>query len=321
METTENVVKPRSRFTSFLISFTFILAVLLTLAAIYFWFASQSLTRHVQHLRTQTTQQQRTLTSVQATLQDLTQPQAKRARALNEAEYLVNLANLNLDFEGNVSLVINLLKTADQQLAALNDPTLMRVRQALAYDITQLEAAPKLDLPGLILKINAISQQIPQLPVMPNELSKPTTTTTSPDTTTAELPAWRKAMSAVGQALTNVVVVRRLNQPIAPLLSPEQRIFSVLNIQLELGQAKWAALHQQPEIYKESLQQAINWTKQYFLQKDSITQSVLQQLTELQKINIKPVLPSIASSLNAIQEALNTSVIKNSTVPVTSPIS
>jgi len=301
-ETKPTVIREHSRFTTFILMLCFLGIILVALFAVYLWFNARSLERHVWHLRNQAAQQQHLLDATQVTLQNLTQPEVKRMRALVEAEYLVKLANLNLEFERSTPLVINLLKTADQQLAVLGDPTLIHVRQALTNDISALEAAPKLDISGLILKINAISQQIPQLPVLPSKTkSIPANAAAAP----IEPSAWKRSLNAVGHALSNVVVVRHLDQPIEPLLPPQEQVYLILNIQLQLSQAQWAVLHQQPEIYQQSLQQADSWIKQYFLQKETITQSVLQQLAELQNTNVKPVLPNISNSLNAIQAALS----------------
>lgn len=316
-EKKEVTLKTRSRFINFLVFACFLLIILLGLFAAYLWFNIRSLERHVFHLRNQSISQQRIIESTQTTLQNLTQPQEKRARALSEAEYLVKLASLNLDFEGNIPLVINLLNTADQQLAALNDPTLLRVRQTLTNNISSLEAVPKLDVAGLILKINAISQQIPQLPIVPTQLTKPISDQ-SASTVATQNSSWKRSIDAVGRALTNVVVVRHLDQPVQPLLPPQQQAYLILNIQLKLSQAQWAVLHQQPEIYQQSLQQANVWIKQYFLQKESITQSVMQQIADLQTVQVKPTLPSISDSLNAIAAALNAPATTKNTLPAVS---
>lgn len=320
MENKVTVIKPRSRFVTFLVFLCLLLIILVGLFTAYLWFNFRSLERHVFHLRNQAMAQQRINEVTQTSLQNLTQPQEKRARALSEAEYLVKLASLNLDFEGNIPLVINLLNMADQQLAALNDPSLIHVRQTLANNISSLEAAPKLDVAGLILKINAISQQIPNLPVVPTELTKPATDLTSSSSSATAPSVWKRSVDAVGRALTNVVVVRHLDQPVEPLLPPQQQAYLILNIQLKLSQAQWAVLHQQPEIYQQNLQQASAWVKQYFLQKEAITQSVLQQLAELQTIQVKPVLPSISDSLHAIESALNAPTVKNN-IPAASSVS
>jgi uroporphyrin-3 C-methyltransferase len=305
-ESKSTTVVKTSRLATFLAVLGILGVVLLALALIYLWLTTLTLERRVFHLRSHVQQHQQILTNVQSAIQTLSQPQEKRTRALTEADYLVRLADLSLDFENNIPLTINLLKMADEQLGALNDPTLTRVRQTLTEDITTLQAVPKVDLSGLILKINAISDQIPQLPIIPTELSKPAAETalTSPQTT-QPTSVWVRGLDAVGRAFKNVVVVRHLEQPVEPLLPPQQRAYLVLNIQSKLSQAEWAVLHQQPEIYQQSLRQVIAWVQQYFTQNATITQSVLQELTELQKANVKPVKPTISNSLNAIQNALN----------------
>lgn len=274
---------------------------------VYGWI---SFSNQTYRLREHVAHQQHQLVAMQSALQSLTLPAEKRNRVLAEAEYLTQLANLNLSFERNITAVINLLKAADQQLSSLADPTLNPIRQALANDIAALQATPKVDLAGLVMRINAISQQVNQLPVIPSRLQKPITAAIVQPVPPESF--WKRGLEATGRALKNVVVVRHLEQPVEPLLPPEQQTYLILNIQLKLSQAQWAALHQQPEIYQQSLQQAINWIRQYFVQNNTLTQNVLENLIELQKVTIKPAVPDISNSLNLLRNELDKSTLKTS---------
>lgn len=285
-----------------------VLIILLIASVLYLWFSQQSQYRRTLHLHTAVFRQQQQLTTLQAGLQSLAQPQEKRLRALNEAQYLSQLANINMTFQGNTALATELLKLAEQQIADINDPTLMPVRQALTEDITALQIAPKVDIAGIILKINALSQQLPKMPVLPT-LPKTQQAQMAPiDTRTT--PTWQKGLQAVGHAFTKMVVIRRLDQPIEPFLIPDKQAYLMLNMQLKLSQAQWATIHGYTPVYEQNLQQVIDWIKQYFQQNSPITQNVLTQLQELQKMSIKVNTP-LLKSLNSIQNALNVAAIKS----------
>ncbi|MFE8730636.1 uroporphyrinogen-III C-methyltransferase, partial [Aeromonas hydrophila] len=58
---------------------------------------------------------------------------------LAESEYLVRMAGRKLWLEHDLVSAITLLGNADERIAALNDPSLMPIRKALAEDITKLK--------------------------------------------------------------------------------------------------------------------------------------------------------------------------------------
>lgn len=299
-----------SGLSTFLLMLSLIGVILVALGGGYLFLRINTLHQRISHLDKEVFQQTQDIAATQNAMQSLTQPQEKRARALSEAEYLVKLASLDLNFEGNVPLAIHLLNTADQQLAELNDPTLNKVRQTLVEDITTLQAAPALDLSGLVLKINAIGQQLNQLPLIAQSIKQAPKTSESTELPAIKQSMWHRGLESVGTAFKDMVVVRRIDRPQEPLLLPEQRSYLLLNIQLKLSQAQWAALHQQPEIYRQNLQQAKAWIQQYFLQNSSATQNVINGLSELEKINVKPTLPDLTRSLKQIEDFFNPPTVK-----------
>lgn len=296
--------KKCGRFALFL-AFLSILGVIAVVVLLFFLRQElRQLQAQAQQLQQNVTQNQQALATVQSSVQTLAEPQAKTARALSEAEYLVQLANYNLRFQGDAAVAVNLLKTADQQLSMIEDPSITPIRQTLVNTILALQSAPQLDLAGLILQINAIRQQVMQLPVVPDQLAKPATTL--PEAAPAQPePTWRRGLDSIGHALKEVVVVRHVDQRATPLLPPQQQGYLIQNIQLQLSQAQWALLHQQPQIYQQSLQQASAWVQQYFVSSAAATQSVLAALAQLQKIDSKPALPDLSETLQQIRAQLS----------------
>lgn len=292
--------KPSHFFLWFLQVFTLLLllAVAIAIAILH-----NNLNNRVYRLQHRVLTEQNALQKLQLTVENLTQPQMKKAGVLAQIDYLLRTANIHLNMEGNVALTIQLLKIADQMAANLNDPTLFGLRHALANDVTALQAVPKIDLPGLVLKINALSQQIPNLPFLP---SKPTFETPQTTNTPAvAAPLWKRGLSEIKQALQEVVIVRHAGEFKGPLLPPEQQAYITLNIQLKLSQAEWAVMHQQTDIYQQSLQEVINWIRQYYVQNAAPTVSILKSLTDLQAAVIKPSLPDITDSINALEALEN----------------
>ncbi len=210
-------------------------------------------------------QQEQALQAEQRNLQALMQQNQQRegGRVLIEVNYLVKLAAFHLIFESNIILARQLLKTADQWIAMDQIPALWPLRQVFAQDIAMLDAAPTVDLPGLVARVGALSQQAEELPEVPvSVLQKKSDVIAIPDQpakTSTTLGKLKHFTSAIGDALSNMVVVSRDNKLAPSLLTTEQRIYVVTNIQSQLTLAEWAAVHRQAAIYEQSLLQVENW--------------------------------------------------------------
>lgn len=214
------------------------------------------------------------------------------------AKFLVQMANDKLLFESNVPQAILLLQTADEKIHALNDDRLLPLRKALADDIASLQAVPQVDIAGLYMRLSALNDQINQLP-LPNKPSS--TMVTAQPAANENLPWWKRGLQQTWQELQKIVVVRYNENGKPPLIMPEQQDFLYQNLHAAIEKAMWGLLHQQSEIYQASLQQAINWIKKYFVINVQATQSVINGLTELQKVNVHPEVPKISDSLQGFQ--------------------
>ncbi|MCT7654618.1 uroporphyrinogen-III C-methyltransferase [Oceanimonas sp. NS1] len=82
---------------------------------------------------------------------------------LAEAEYLVRMAGRKLWLEHDAVSAAMMLANADERLAALNDPTLVPIRKALADDIASIKSVKKVDREGLVIKLNSINDQVDKL--------------------------------------------------------------------------------------------------------------------------------------------------------------
>ncbi|MEO8400873.1 MAG: uroporphyrinogen-III C-methyltransferase [Gammaproteobacteria bacterium] len=216
-----------------------------------------------------------------------------------EAQYLVKVANDSLVFENNISLAIKLLQSADQDIAKLNDPKLLAVRQAIAADLLALQSAHQVDVSGLYACLIALNDQVDKLPVLNKFSNDQAQTATEP--ANEKLSWWRRGLQATGQALMRIVIVRKGQMNVPPFLTPDQQSLLYQNLHSEIEKAEWGLLHQNTEIYHSSLQQALTWIKQYALQDSPITQQISTSLTQLMQIDVQPTRASAADSLRALQ--------------------
>lgn len=225
---------------------------------------------------------------------------------MTKAYHYVKLAHDHLQFDQDVRLAITLLQAADQTLRPLTDPKLADIRKALANDITSLQSVPALDTAGIYLRLSALNEQVDKLPVsnklLPAETPPPSTTKNEPSTA-----GWKRGLQTSWQALQQIIVVRHHSSTVLPLVTPDQHIFLYQNLHAFLLQSMWALLHKQATIYHSSLQQSIEWIKQYFATDSPVAQSMLTNFYQLEQINISPQIPSITNSLHEFQNYLGQS--------------
>ncbi|EIC81969.1 uroporphyrinogen-III C-methyltransferase, partial [Serratia sp. M24T3] len=88
---------------------------------------------------------------------------------LAQADYLVKLAGRKLWSDQDVTTAAALLKSADQSLADMNDPSLLEVRRALTQDISSLSAINQIDYDGIILQLNQLANGVDNLRIADND--------------------------------------------------------------------------------------------------------------------------------------------------------
>lgn len=244
---------------------------------------------------------------VQALLQK--NQQTANSRVLIEVNYLVKLAAFYLTFGNNILLTQQLLEAADQRILADDNPLFWPLRRAIAQDIVMLNATPIVDLPGLVARLGALSRQAEILPELPvSLLHKTSNTTTLPtDAPSQTKTHWllNKLQSftlAIKDALSNMVIISKNNQISPSLLTTDQRLYIVTNIQSQLSLAQWAAVHRQTTIYKQSLLSVETWLQRYFSGDNPLVQGILKTVADLKMVPVNPSTPTISTSLDALQK-------------------
>lgn len=228
---------------------------------------------------------------------------------LAEAEYLLRVGNQRLMIEKDIRGALAALESADEVLAESDDIGVYPVRQQLAKEILALKGLADVDRTGLYLKLEAAIDSIHQLTdnalvhdrapgfVSDNEGDSPESNASEPGLI-AE--GWHK----VKQTLSQVVVVRRLDEPVKPLLSPEQSAYARLNLQLMLEEAELAVLRGHQELYSRALTKASNAINNWYDSSNPRIIALSQTLDELSEKNVDPELPDISRSLELLKARL-----------------
>ncbi|WP_158379947.1 uroporphyrinogen-III C-methyltransferase [Candidatus Williamhamiltonella defendens] len=213
-----------------------------------------------------------------------------------EANFWAKMAERKLWRDKDINSAIFFLKIADENLAKLNQPGLIQVRQALISDISALSALHQVDIDGIILKLNQMSEQINHLPlsVLPEKgdfMKKQLSPVSN------SLSEWRKNLQKNwDQFLSSYITVRRRDTKAEPFLSPDQTIYLRENIRSYLLIAAQAAARNQNTIYHQSLGILSTWIHIYLDSKDIQNQLFLEDLKNLQQKDISIQMPAYIKS-------------------------
>lgn len=254
--------------------------------------------------------QQQQIDQVNKRIENFLLEKARKGKdwVLNEIDNYLRLAQLSLRYNRNINAALTLLQTADERLIALSNPAFNALRQRIADDITALKAISKVDTTGLLATLAALTQQIEQLPLPHTNSLLRKAKSSQPEIESQS--TWKQGLQHSWQSLQKMIVIRRTDQPITPMLLPQQRNILEQNLQLLLQQAQWAVLQAEPSLYQQSLEQASNWIKRYFDQDAANTRSVLTTLAKLKAVDIKPKLPNLSSSIRPLESLIKPTALQ-----------
>ncbi len=221
---------------------------------------------------------------------------------INEAEYLLQLANYRLLFERDIKTAIVALDTADMRLRETGDPGLIGVRKSIAEAIQALKNVPQADLAGLSLTMSAITKDVSRLPLNTPDPQSRAQEQQPQMSETRKVKKWSELPAAIWHDLKSLIIIRDHTQPVEPLIAPDQRFFLTENLRLQIEQARLAMLSGHPVVYKERLATAIKWIEKYFDKDAKQTEATLTTLKQLQASAIAPPLPDISKPYQLLED-------------------
>lgn len=222
---------------------------------------------------------------------------------LSEVEYLLRIANQRLQLQRDADTALAALVAADDRLRALSDPGYLPVRQALAQEIAQLKAAPRVDISGLALALASLKERVDGLQVAGARYT-PAQDQHGDVQQTLAASDWREVPAVIWQAIRRLLAIRTHNQPATPMLPPDQQYFLYQNLHLVLESARLALLQSDPGNYRTSLATAQQWLQTYFDQDHPATASLSNELFHLAQKDIRPSLPDVSESLRLLRQQM-----------------
>ncbi|MFL9934715.1 fused uroporphyrinogen-III synthase HemD/membrane protein HemX [Paraburkholderia sp. RL18-103-BIB-C] len=260
------------------------------------------------------------LADAQAAQQALQQQYADLARnrddwTLAEVGQMLSAASQQLQLTGNTQLALFALQSADTRLAASDSPQAVAVRKAIAQDIDKLKAAPSTDLTGMAIKLDNAIDHVDSLPLSgeapiphatPHAATWADTAKVAAATGKPRWEVWLHEVSAgVGEQLTSLVQVRRIDNADAMLVTPDQGYFVRQNLKLRLLSARLALLSRNQTTLKSDLGAAQSALTRYFDDSSKQTQTVIDLVKQVDAGSAAVALPNLDTSLQAVNQYRN----------------
>jgi uroporphyrin-3 C-methyltransferase len=221
---------------------------------------------------------------------------------LQEAQYLLRLADQRILLEKDSQNALALALSADDVLRDIDQADLVSVRKLLVEEIAVLKLAGVIDREGIYLRLSALSNQVEAIPfieplgtqedVLEEEVV--------PEDETLKQKITR-GFYALLHKLGSYVRVRDHGKTINAVLPPAEQKYLQQNLRLMLEQAQVALLRNEEAIYQESLVKAQNWINQYYSLNEKAS-AVLEELQSLQQEEIAPDLTNFSNSSSALTE-------------------
>lgn len=218
----------------------------------------------------------------------------------NEIAYLIHLANWQLTLQANPALALKTLLLAQQQLNTIQNPDLLSLKNALSADAASLQNFAAVPVDSIFGQIKAINDAILKLSPIAAPITQKSAVIEKniKDSSKAKVKI-QEYLHDIGEKIESLFVVRHLNKPSTPLLTPILEMTLKQNITAQLNMAEWALLHHNQTVFATALQTVSDWMSQYFTAEPG-SDAILTQLNALQKITINPTLPTLDNSLTAL---------------------
>lgn len=221
-----------------------------------------------------------------AKIQTLDKNDSDQQWALHQAQYAIQLAQLNAKWGNDTATTLALLQQADHLLSQHHDAALFPVRQALARETTSIKNTPTLDMPGLLSQLDALQQLISQY-TLTQPITTQTETASEKMTDKPKQNAWYPHFKNTLLFFRQLFVIRHHDSPLEPLMSPAFQAAQKEIIRLNLQEATWAVLQRDDTIYQLALKQARENLIRAFGESEQTIINILKQLDELRNITLR----------------------------------
>lgn len=247
---------------------------------------------------------------------------------VQDLEAALRLAIQQSQLTGSVQPVVTALQGAQQRIERAAQPRLNPVQRAIARDLERIRAASLVDVPALVTRLDELARAVDEWPLRsgppldepirpagtPESAGEPSPAPTAGEGGAATDSAWVRARVSVQRwieagwarlqvATRDLVRLRRIDQPEAVLLAPEQAYFLRENVRLMLLNARLGLLARQFDSARADVRTVERHLRRYFETDAPRMRQALDTLTALQRELRQETLPRPDETLAALSAA------------------
>ena len=220
----------------------------------------------------------------------------------SEAEYYLTVANTELTLTGDFGSAVTALELADSRLAAIANPELAPVREAIAGELLALRSLRLPDIEGIVFGLGRLAARADEMPL---RADLPASLASETDEELDAEPGLGRLWLAIKGTLLDLVRVERRDEPVPQALSAAERTLSRRQLEVELELARIAALRGDEQAFLSGLEMAIAILQRDFDGAAGDVDGALALLGELRSFDIDPERPDISGSLNLLRAQRN----------------
>jgi uroporphyrin-3 C-methyltransferase len=224
---------------------------------------------------------------------------------LTETQASAQLLSDSVLAGGNINAALAMLDAIESRI--VRHPAkekLVAVRVAIAADRQRLLALRAVDLQQAAAQIEAIILDIDSLPLITSAAAARPIDTDSAAGPSAGLPAVQSMIEAIQSRLAGMVRIRRVENPEAIFLSPEQGALVTERLRLRLLSARIALVARQDRIFAQDVGQAEKILAEVFESQNSRVMAHRKTLAAIKGLIEKIPLPTslaLTEALNAVR--------------------
>ncbi len=218
-----------------------------------------------------------------------------------DAEYLLSIANQRLHLMGDVNTTKMALEAADQRLRESGDTAAFKVREQIVKEISSLESVNTPDIVGIYSLVQLLKDKVNTLAVLLPYAGKPVTESKQVHDHEQAQQADHGILNSVLHLLEGYVTVKHSDQPVTEIITVEDAEFIKQQLNVKLEMIKISLVQQNDSLFQTNISDAIHWVKTNFT-KNKNSGSVLSELKQLSKIQLRTQFPDISQSLKMLKD-------------------
>jgi uroporphyrin-3 C-methyltransferase len=181
----------------------------------------------------------------------------------------------------------------------------MPLRDALDTDISSLTAFPLPDLAGVEGRLNQILIDYYPLPIKPDtQKGTPIALSNGNQTIQNQGENSTNPLLTLIQELNKHLVVRHHDEPLQPQPSLQAQLYQHQILRIRLEATRLAVIREDDAVFHNQIRAALDWLDTHTA--FAASEHLKKELKELDKIDIRPQLPDISRSIEALNALRST---------------